>query len=100
MSDLKAKAKLWIDANVHDGEDRSGCKSDWSKFNPDDLQELIDDLVDDLFEEQQKQIDKLNKVVEAAKDFEKTLCIDIHIPPVPVTGKLAALVKALAELKR
>ena len=50
------------------------------------------------YEKLQKQIDKLNKVVEAAKDFEKTLCIDVHIPPVPVTGKLAALVKALAEL--
>jgi hypothetical protein len=46
--ELKAWAKSWIDANVHDGVDRAGCKCDWVKLDPDELQELIDDLVDDL----------------------------------------------------
>lgn len=44
----KKYAKEWIDANVHDGEDRSGCVRDYATFNPDDLQELVDDLLDDL----------------------------------------------------
>jgi len=38
------------------------------------------------------------QVVEAAKDFKKTLCIDVSIPAVPVIGKLAALVEALNQL--
>jgi hypothetical protein len=39
-------AKQFIDANVWDGEDRAGCKGDFSSFDPDTLQELIDDLVE------------------------------------------------------
>lgn len=45
----KAIAKSFIDANVWDGEDRSGAKGDCASFNPDELQELIDDLIDDVF---------------------------------------------------
>ena len=45
---LKAEAKKFIDANVWDGEDRSGAKNDRAIFDPDDLQELIDDLVEHL----------------------------------------------------
>ena len=44
--DIKTKAKKFIDANVHDGEDRSGCKDDWAKFKTDELQKLVDDLLD------------------------------------------------------
>ena len=44
----KAEAKLFIDANVWDGEDRSGATGDGACFNPDELQELIDDLVEHL----------------------------------------------------
>ena len=44
-------AKQWIDANVHDGEDRQGCKNDYAKFTPDELQELIDDVIEYLYEE-------------------------------------------------
>ena len=40
------RAKQFIDANVWDGEDRAGCKGDFSSFDPDDLQELVDDLVE------------------------------------------------------
>lgn len=43
---LKAKAKLYIDANVWDGEDRSKAIFDMAQFNPHDLQELIDDLLE------------------------------------------------------
>ena len=44
----KAHAKRFIDANVWDGEDRAGCKKDWAKFDPDELQELVNDLLDHL----------------------------------------------------
>ncbi len=47
---IKSSAKHFIDANVHDGEDRSGCKDDIANFSPDELQELIDDLIDYLYE--------------------------------------------------
>jgi len=39
------QAKRFIDANVWDGEDRSGAKGDSAVFTPDELQELVDDLV-------------------------------------------------------
>ena len=45
---LKAEAKLFIDANVHDGEDRSGADGDSAGFTPDELQELINELIDHL----------------------------------------------------
>jgi len=48
--EIQRFTKDWINANVWDGEDRSGCPNDWATFCPDDLQELIDDLVDDLLE--------------------------------------------------
>ena len=44
----KAEAKLFIDANVWDGEDRSGAAGDGASFTPDGLQELVDDLVEHL----------------------------------------------------
>ena len=43
---MQAEAKLFIDANVWDGEDRSGAMTDRATFNPDELQELIDDLLE------------------------------------------------------
>ena len=46
VKDLKKEqARLWINANVWDGEDRAGCKGDMASFDPDELQELINDLV-------------------------------------------------------
>jgi len=45
LEETKREAKRFIDSNIHDGEDRSGCANDWHKFSPDDLQELIDDLL-------------------------------------------------------
>ena len=44
----KKFCKSWLNDNVHDGEDRSGCKGDKAIFNPDELQELIDDMLTDL----------------------------------------------------
>ncbi len=46
--EIKHESKLWIDANVHDGEDRSGCHTDVVRLSPDDLQDLVDDLIDHL----------------------------------------------------
>ena len=44
----KQKAKDFIDANIWGGEDRIGAKDDWVTFTPDDLQEFIFQLIDDL----------------------------------------------------
>lgn len=44
---IKAKIKEWLDANFHDGEDRSGS-FDRAYFSPDELQELCEDLVEHL----------------------------------------------------
>lgn len=46
--EIKRESKLWIDANVWDGEDRSGCHHDCAGFSPDDLQDLINELIDHL----------------------------------------------------
>ena len=45
---LQEHAKQWIDANVWDGEDCTG-RDHSAIFAPDDLQELIDELIEDLF---------------------------------------------------
>ena len=50
---LKKVAKEFIRHNVWDGEDRFEGVTDWANFNPDELQELINDLVDTLFQEKQ-----------------------------------------------
>lgn len=46
---VKAFAKTWLDANVWDGEDRSGCIDDWARFDPEELQALFDDFIEDAF---------------------------------------------------
>ena len=48
LKEIQAQAKLFIDANVWDGDDRSGAKADRCIHSPDDLQELIDDMLDHL----------------------------------------------------
>lgn len=45
----RLEAKEFIDANIWDGEDRSGCNNDVTHFTPDELQELIDELLEHLF---------------------------------------------------
>ena len=47
----KQYAREYVNQNVHDGEDRSQCHNDRVVFSPDDLQELIDDLIDYLWDE-------------------------------------------------
>lgn len=42
------KIKAWLDANVWDGEDRTGCNTDWVKHDPDDLLELVVDCFQDI----------------------------------------------------
>ena len=48
---LYNQAKSWLDANVWDGENRTGCFNDWTKHSPDELQELVEDLLEHLIEE-------------------------------------------------
>jgi len=50
IKEIKAESKQFIDANVWDGDDRSGAASDSVLFTPDDLQELINDLIERLVE--------------------------------------------------
>ena len=45
---MKAAIKTWLDANVWDGEDRSGCKGDYANHSPDDLQELVEECMADI----------------------------------------------------
>jgi len=47
----KKMAKKFIDANVWDGDDRAGCHTSWTNFSPDELQELIDDLLEHLLDD-------------------------------------------------
>lgn len=44
----KSRAKLYVDANVWDGEDRSGCLEDQARFTPDELQEFIGEVLEHL----------------------------------------------------
>jgi len=48
LKEIQQKAKEFIDANMWDGEDRTGCNSDFVKHTPDELQKLIDDLLEHL----------------------------------------------------
>jgi len=49
QDEVKSFCKTWVDANVWDGEDRSGCDCDGATFTPDELQELFDDFIEDAF---------------------------------------------------
>lgn len=44
----KKEIKKWLDDNVWDGEDRSGCKGDFVNLDPDELQELVEELIGDM----------------------------------------------------
>jgi hypothetical protein len=64
---MKKELKDFIDANVHDGQDRSGCVGDTSTFTPDDLQELVDDMYDDVVAPRIKALeDRIRKVSKIA----------------------------------
>ncbi len=74
IEEIKKEAKLFIDANVHDGEDRAGCKGDRANFDPDDLQELADDLVEHVFESLIREIndrDSVAAIVQKVIDLNK-----------------------------
>ena len=45
---MNDKIKDWLDANVWDGDDRSGATHDYANFTPDELQELVEDCCADL----------------------------------------------------
>lgn len=47
-------AKSFIDANVWDGEDRAGATGDICTHTPDELQELVDKLLEYIFENEVK----------------------------------------------
>ena len=67
MSDIVEEAKRFIDDNVWDGEDRIGCAS-WAKFTPDDLQELVNDLLEYLEIERLRAIEYHAQNVVLAND--------------------------------
>jgi len=63
IAEAKKQSKLFINANIWDGEDRSGCLSDWCRFTPDDLQELVDDLIEDITKPLLNQLEKQQEIV-------------------------------------
>ena len=67
MSD-KEKIKSWIDANVWDGEDRSGAENDCASFTPDSLQELAEDLCGSLFGELEAENKRLKEDIGNLKN--------------------------------
>ena len=50
LKEIQAEAKSFIDQNIWDGDDRAGCLTDYATFNPDELQELVNDLLEHLSE--------------------------------------------------
>jgi len=63
MSEHKKKIKEWLDANVNDGDDRSGS-SDRLYFNPDELQELVCELYEDVFAEENAELKEWKSFAE------------------------------------
>jgi len=51
LEKIRNESKLFIDANVWDGEDRAGCTGDQCYFDPDELQTLIDDMLDHILKD-------------------------------------------------
>lgn len=51
----KEKIKQYLDANVHDGEDRKGCHCDKAVFSPDELQELVEEACEYALKEEEGQ---------------------------------------------
>ena len=47
MDKIRKRIKQWLDANVWDGEDRSGSK-DRAHFDPDGLQDLVEECFEDV----------------------------------------------------
>lgn len=43
-------SKIYLDQNIWDGEDRSGCDGDSAVFTPDDLQELFNEVFEFIHE--------------------------------------------------
>lgn len=57
----------WLNHNVWDGEDRSGCKNDRANFNPDDLLELFTNCHEDLESELNRAQSELKRSKEISK---------------------------------
>ena len=57
----------WLNHNVWDGEDRSGCKNDRANFNPDDLLELFTNFHEDLRLELNRAQSELKRSKEISK---------------------------------
>lgn len=48
--EIREEAKVFIQANVWDGEDRSGATNDAATFNPDEINDLVTELLDHLID--------------------------------------------------
>ena len=72
LEEIKAAAKVYIDANIWDGDDRAGCKSDFASFNPDNLQEVIDDMLDDIIADKfsKEAVKVVANVLDAENSFK------------------------------
>jgi len=55
----------WLNHNVWDGEDRSGCKNDIANFDPDGLLALLTDCQDDMqleLNRVESELERVNKL--------------------------------------
>jgi hypothetical protein len=92
MSKHKQQIKEWLDANVNDGDDRS-ASSDRLYFSPDELQELVCELYDDVFAEDNAELHQEVKRRLKFHDEQNTRMIEDK-------SELILLRKENAELKR
>ena len=54
MGELQRTAKEWVNQNLFDGDDRSEAEKDKLVFSAPDFYELIEDLVEDLEQHQDR----------------------------------------------
>ena len=69
----------WLNHNVWDGEDRSGCKNDRANFNPDDLLELFTDCHEDLELELNRAQSELTRVSALTIELTEELTVATNV---------------------
>ena len=100
---IKKEIKLYIDANMHDGQDRSGATDDRAYLTPDDMEKLVTDTFQDaIIPMVNKHIIKCrNHLITANKALEKFKTLsDQRDKQLKIAHKQISQMKAqIAELK-
>lgn len=69
---IKTKIKQYLDANVHDGEDRKDCHCDKAVFTPDELQELVEEACEYALKEKKEQAKSYENLGKVAGHYVAT----------------------------